>query len=70
MQNKIKAILGSIRFWIVTLGWVVFMLEGIEVDGYTMALLFTSIEGWLGTVVAIGTLDSVATRLGLPASTK
>jgi len=54
MIQKIKGILGSVRFWIVTLTAVVGILNGQDVS--------TVIQVWLGAVATLGTLDSVATK--------
>ena len=56
MVSKVFAILGSVRFWILTLLSVVRVLNHDDV--------VTVIEQWLGAVVALGTLDSVATKFG------
>ena len=54
--DKIKGILGSVRFWIVTLTAIVGVLNGQDV--------VTVIQVWLAAVAGLGTLDSVATRIG------
>ena len=56
MVDKVFALLGSVRFWIVTLTAVVSVLQG--------APALEVFQLWAGTVVGIGTLDSVATRFG------
>jgi len=63
-MKKIKAILGSIRFWLLTLAM------GGEVANLTLAGTltldsgFVVVQTWLLAVVALGTLDSVATKFG------
>ena len=52
MIEKIKAILGSVRFWIVTLTAVVAILNGQPV--------LEVVQVWLGAIATLGTLDSVA----------
>jgi len=64
MGSKIKALLTSVRFYIVTLGAVATYLSGGEADGYTWALVLESVQIWLAAVVAIGTLDSIASKFG------
>lgn len=54
MLEKIKQILGSVRFWIVTMAAITGILEGQEV--------LQVIQVWLAAVAAIGTLDSVALK--------
>lgn len=56
MIQKILGILSSVRFWIVTLTAVVGILNGQDVS--------MVIQVWLGAVAALGTLDSVASRIG------
>jgi hypothetical protein len=55
MSKKIVDILGSVRFWIVTLIAVTSILQGSPV--------VDTIQVWLGAVAAIGTVDSFATKL-------
>lgn len=55
MTEKIKGILGSVRFWIVTLAAVTGVLEGQD--------FLNVVQVWLAAVAAIGTLDSVATKI-------
>lgn len=53
MNDKIKALFGSIRFWIVTLTAIVAILESLG----DMALILDVVKVYLLTVAAIGTLD-------------
>ena len=64
MLDKIKDLLGSIRFYIVTLGFITAFLTAIEVEGFTMALLLENIRNWLLAVAAVGTADSIASKIG------
>lgn len=64
MQSKIKAIVGSVRFWVVTLAWLSAYLGVVEADGFTVVGLFDQVSMWLGSVVAIGTVDSIAEKIG------
>lgn len=59
MIEKVTAILGSVRFWIVTLAWASSYLAGINEHGFTVVGLFDQLAVWLGSVAALGTLDSV-----------
>jgi len=54
MLEKVLNILGSVRFWIVTLTAVVGVLNGQDVS--------TVVQVWLAAVAGLGTLDSVATK--------
>lgn len=56
MMQKIVAILSSVRFWILTLTAILGMLNGQPV---VMVL-----QVWLAAVAALGTLDSVANKIG------
>ena len=62
MINKFKALLGSSRFWLLTLGLAVALLQAGVDGGLTLAFLFQAVEVWLGAVVGLGTLDSIATK--------
>jgi len=59
MKDKVKALLGSIRFWIVTLTAIVAILEGWG----DIATVLDIVKMWLLTVAGIGTVDSVAKNL-------
>jgi len=62
MINKIKDLLGSIRFWIVTFGWLSDYLGKIQADGFDWVVMFNQIGWWLGTVAAIGTADALVNK--------
>jgi len=64
MTKKILSVLGSIRFWIVTFAWLATYLGIVQQDGFSWISLFDQMAKWLGTVVAIGTLDKVAYLFG------
>lgn len=71
MKNKIKMIAGSIRFWIITLTGVIAILEGIAITGgFDILATIDVIKIWLVAVAGLGTLDSVASKIGLDASRK
>jgi len=55
MISKVVALLGSVRFWIVTLTAVISVLNG--------APVLETFQVWAAAVVGIGTLDSVATKI-------
>lgn len=54
MTNKVKALLGSLRFWLVTITAIVSILNGSPV--------LETFQVWAAAVTAIGTLDSVAKK--------
>jgi len=62
--TKVKEILGSIRFWIMTLTAIVALLEAWAGDVLDLSFMFKTIEIWLGAIVALGTFDSVASKFG------
>jgi len=57
MVEKIKAVLGSIRFWIFTFGAAAVIAGYIEANGFQVSYLLNGIAGWLGLVGGVGTLD-------------
>jgi hypothetical protein len=56
-MTKILELFTSLRFWIVTLAAVSFLLGQKEVGTLTPEVFFTTISTWLGTIVAIRTVD-------------
>lgn len=62
MLDKIKVIVGSIRFWIATFAWASDYLATVAANGFSLETLLVQIAYWLGTVVGIGTLDSVTKK--------
>lgn len=63
MINKIKGILGSIRFWVITLGWLAAYLAGVEKEGFIWSSLMDQVALWLGSVAVVGSADSIAERI-------
>lgn len=64
MKAKVFAILGSIRFWIITLGWASFFVGLLQTYGFDLKTLFDCVAGWLGTVAGVGTLDRFGDNIG------
>jgi len=60
---KIKALFGSVRFWVVTLTAIVAILES-QVGGTDIAGILEIVKIYLITVAGIGTVDSVARKIG------
>ena len=56
MVSKITAITGSVRFWVIMLSAVVAVLNG--------SPLLDTVQVALAAVVAIGTADSISSRIG------
>lgn len=55
MGKSISALLGSVRFWILTLTAVISALQGIP--------LLDVLQAWAAAVVAVGSVDSAAKKL-------
>ena len=64
MLIKIKELLGSIRFWAITATAVTAVLNSLVEGTFGASFMFHVIEIWLGAITAVGTFDSVATKLG------
>jgi len=62
MKDKILDILGSIRFYIVTFAWLADYLGLVADSGFDIVVLLNQLGLWLGSVVVIGSADSVATK--------
>lgn len=57
MKDKVLALLGSIRFWIYTLGAAAAYLGYVEANSFEWSELLTVVSGWLGVVGVTGGLD-------------
>ena len=57
MFAKVKGILSSIRFWVVTLGFASEYLSQVAIDGFTAEVLLARLGVWLGLVAGIGSVD-------------
>lgn len=62
MIEKVKAIVGSVRFWIITLTAITGFLTLVEVNGFKVSDLLGVITAWLGTVAGVGTLDKFSEK--------
>lgn len=63
MFTKIKELFSSIRFWIVTFAAIAGILSLIS-QGADMSAILNAITVYFTTVAGIGTLDSIATKIG------
>jgi len=61
MKTKIKELLGSIRFWIVTLTAITAILANVA-EGLELHSILDIVTVYFATVAAIGTLDSIAVK--------
>ena len=64
IKTKLGAILGSVRFWIVTLTAIIAVLEA-HAGGGGLTAILDVVKLWLITVAGIGTADSIAERIGV-----
>lgn len=64
MGNKINKILGSIRFWLLTVVMLGANAQLMLMSTWTLEGAMAILGVWLSTVVLIGSADSVATRIG------
>lgn len=65
-MEKIKALLSSIRFWIIVLTAALAVLKEVAGDGLTTSELITIGQAALAAIVALGTFDSVALKFSAP----
>jgi len=63
MLDKIKKVVGSLRFWILTLTAITAVITGIEKSGFNLVSLLDTIQVWLLAVAGLGTLDSIAQNI-------
>jgi hypothetical protein len=63
MIDKVKKLVGSIRFWIITFTAISAYLAIVERSGFNWASLFDTLAVYLGTVAGIGTIDKLAENL-------
>lgn len=68
--QKVKSILTSVRFWLVTLTAATTLLQAHVDGGLTTEIVLTTVKMWFGVVAGLGTLDSVATKFGTAFSAK
>lgn len=61
MLDKIKELLGSVRFWGVTAGALSQVLAFFGALDTELANILT---GYFGVVITIGSVDSIATKFG------
>ena len=64
MFEKIKGILGSVRFWQITLGAGAVYSGLVIANGFDLPVLLNAIAAWLGVVAGVGTFDRAAEKIG------
>lgn len=60
-SEKVGALFGSLRFWLLTFIAVIMILQA---KGIIDTAVFDIIKTWLIAVFGVGTLDSVASKFG------
>jgi len=71
MWDKVKSVLGSIRFWVITLSATAAYIGVVETSGFVWSQLCDAIALWLGVVAGIGTIDAVIEKIkAFPAKKK
>jgi hypothetical protein len=63
MIEKIKAIVSSVRFWMLTLGSASAYLAYVETSGFTWSSLLNALAIWLSVIAGTGTIDKFSTSL-------
>ncbi len=61
ISEKIGEILGSVRFWLLTLTAIIMILQA---KGIIDDATFDIIKVWLLGVFGVGTVDSIASKIG------
>ena len=64
MIEKLKALFGSLRFWIIILASITAVLQSISVDGGNLVSILDIVRNTLIAIVGLGTLDSVSVKMG------
>ena len=64
MIEKLKNLLGSLRFWQVTLANLAVYIGVIIANGFSVEGLFTAIAAWFVIVAGVGTFDKAAKSVG------
>jgi TM2 domain-containing membrane protein YozV len=62
MLSKIKEILGSIRFYMITFGSASAYMAYVELNGFSWSSLLNAVAIWLGVVAGVGTIDKATTK--------
>ena len=62
MYAKLLAIIGSVRFWLITLAAVSAFLGVVQSQGFDWKILFDTIAIWLATVAGVGTVDKLSVK--------
>ena len=61
IPTKIKELFGSLRFWLLTFVAIIMILQS---KGLIDAEVFNIMKTWLVAVFGVGTLDSIAGKIG------
>jgi len=63
MKEKLVALLGSVRFWLITLAAASVYVGLVEQNGFSLKVLLDSVAVWLATVAGVGTVDRFADHI-------
>ena len=63
LWTKVKELVSSLRFWIITLGLIISLLKMHEAGALDLTAALDAIKIYLGVVVGVGTLDGLAVKL-------
>ena len=64
MIDKLKALFGSLRFWVILLASITAILQSISLNGGDLVSILDIIRNTLIAIVGLGTLDSVSEKMG------
>lgn len=63
MMAKLLGIVGSIRFWLITLAAASVYVGLLQSNGFDWKTLLDTIASWLAVVAGVGTIDKFGTNL-------
>ena len=64
LGEKLKALFGSLKFWLATSVFITAVLEALVSGAFTLPYLFDIGQTWLAVVTGIGIFDGGMERLG------
>ena len=62
MRSKLIKLLGSIRFWIITLASAAAYMALVEKFGFSWSSMLDAMSIWLGVVAGVGTIDKIVAK--------
>ena len=64
MFAKLLAIVGSVRFWLITLAAASVYAGLLQANGFDWKTLFDTLASWLAVVAGVGTVDKFGVSIG------